>query len=105
MLFTSEAEAESAYFRYADEAGCSRMNAARFIEAGVPAEYVKDVLAAGATTKNSGITVQGIVDFHRVGVEPWYLSSCLAMGVSLVRIQKLWQQGIAIEYVQVLTGR
>lgn len=105
MKFSPESEAEAAYYAYSQASGCSRMNAAFFIDNDVPEEYVYALLGGGATTGNSGITVKAIVGFHRAGVDPGYISSCLASGVKLERILKLWADGIPIEYVQVLAAR
>lgn len=116
MKFRSESEAEAAYYAYSQASGCSRMNAAFFIDNDVPEEYVYALLGGGATTGNSGITakaivsfhratVKAIVGFHRAGVDPGYISSCLASGVKLERIPELWADGIPIEYLQVLAAR
>lgn len=105
MKFSSEREAEAAYYAYSQDAGCSRMNAAFFIENDVPDDYVRAVLNSGATTGSSGITVKSIVAFYRAGVDAGYISSCLGVGVKLERIPKLWKDGIPIEYVQVLAAR
>lgn len=99
MVFGSEAEAEEAYRAYAEEAGCSRMNAAFFIEQAIPSTYPRAIIEGGANTGNTGITVADIAAFYRKDVQPEYIIACLAAGAKLNRIMKLWEDGIPPEYV------
>ncbi len=84
---------------YSREAGCSRTNAAYFIDCGVPADYVRGMIGLG-----TAVTTRTVVDFHKKGIDPEYASSCISLGVKQNRIPALWKSGVPVEYVKALYG-
>jgi hypothetical protein len=100
MRYTSEVEAENAYGAYSREAGCSRMNAAHFLDNGVPPEYVRFFMDSDIRRIHRILSSGDIIDLHKTGVDANYAYSCLLMGVDLRRVPKLWDSGIPLDYLE-----
>jgi len=100
MSYTSEVEAENAYDAYSKAAGCSRMNAAHFLDHGVPPGYVHAFMEPDIRRRHPILSSGDIIALHKTGVDANYACSCLLMGVELRRVPKLWDSGIPVDYLE-----
>lgn len=100
MGYSSEVEAENAYDAYSKAAGCSRLNAAHFLDNGVPPEYVHFFMEPDIRRTHPILSSSDIIALHKTGVDAGYAHSCLIMGIELRRVPKLWDSGIAVDYLE-----
>lgn len=94
---------ETAAEAYQREARCSRLGVSLFMEHGVPAPYVAEVMHA-IHTRNAVITIRETIAFHEANVSVPYAVECFKLGLGAKRALELWKDGLAIEYVQTLYG-